>query len=43
MWQMDLSERYCFKPKLKWNPKVEEYFEKAYGADHFSRISDALT
>lgn len=40
---MDLSERYCYKPKLKWNPKVEEYFIKAYGADQFSRISDALT
>ncbi|KAL3502535.1 hypothetical protein ACH5RR_036984 [Cinchona calisaya] len=41
--QMDLSERYCYKPSLKWNPKVEEYFIKAYGQDHFSRISTALT
>ncbi|KAL9230256.1 hypothetical protein vseg_005633 [Gypsophila vaccaria] len=40
---MDPSERYCFKPTLHWNPKVEEYFIKAYGADHFARISEALT
>ncbi|XP_052178476.1 rRNA (cytosine-C(5))-methyltransferase NOP2C [Diospyros lotus] len=37
------SERYCYKPTLRWNPQVEEYFGKAYGADHFSRISEALT
>ncbi|XP_055823638.1 rRNA (cytosine-C(5))-methyltransferase NOP2C-like isoform X1 [Solanum dulcamara] len=41
--QMDQSTRYCYSPTLKWNPKVEEYFIKAYGADHFSRISSALT
>ncbi|KAK9284762.1 hypothetical protein L1049_023939 [Liquidambar formosana] len=41
--QMDLSERYRYKPILRWNPQVEEYFIKAYGADHFSRISKALT
>ncbi|KAK4743380.1 hypothetical protein SAY87_001381 [Trapa incisa] len=41
--QMDASERYCFNPKLKWNPKVEDYFIKAYGVEHFSLISNALT
>ncbi|XP_074287134.1 rRNA (cytosine-C(5))-methyltransferase NOP2C [Silene latifolia] len=40
---MDPSERYCFKPTLHWNPQLEEYFIKAYGADHFARISEALT
>ncbi|KAI3437518.1 uncharacterized protein J3R85_005285 [Psidium guajava] len=40
---MDQSERYCFNPVLKWNPQVEEYFIKAYGAEHFARISTALT
>lgn len=40
---MDSSERYCYNPTLHWNPEVEEYFNKAYGADHFSRISKALT
>ncbi|KZV31362.1 hypothetical protein F511_05466 [Dorcoceras hygrometricum] len=40
---MDPSERYCYNPVLRWNPKVEEYFVEAYGADHFSRISDSLT
>ncbi|XP_060187145.1 rRNA (cytosine-C(5))-methyltransferase NOP2C isoform X2 [Lycium barbarum] len=40
--QMDQSTRYRFGPTLKWNPMVEEYFIKAYGADHFSRISTAL-
>ncbi|KNA09763.1 hypothetical protein SOVF_150590 [Spinacia oleracea] len=40
---MDSSERYCYNPTLHWNPQVEEYFIKAYGADHFSRISNALT
>ncbi|KAK6918003.1 PUA domain [Dillenia turbinata] len=43
--QMDQSEaeRYYYNPSLRWNPKVEEYFIKAYGADHFCRISKALT
>ncbi|XP_009790524.1 rRNA (cytosine-C(5))-methyltransferase NOP2C-like isoform X2 [Nicotiana tabacum] len=40
--QMDHSTRYRYGPTLKWNPMVEEYFIKAYGADHFSRISAAL-
>lgn len=40
---MDSSERYCYKPALRWDPQVEEYFVKAYGADHFARISEALT
>ncbi|XP_021769324.1 putative methyltransferase NSUN6 isoform X2 [Chenopodium quinoa] len=40
---MDSSERYCYNPTLNWNPQVEEYFIKAYGADHFDRISKALT
>lgn len=40
---MDSSERYCYDPYLQWNPQVEEYFIKAYGADHFARISKALT
>lgn len=37
------EQRYCYNPKLKWNSKVEEYFVKAYGSEHFSRISEALT
>lgn len=37
------SERYCYDPVLRWNPQVEEYFTKAYGPDHFARISKALT
>ncbi|CAA0836996.1 NOL1/NOP2/sun family protein [Striga hermonthica] len=41
--KMDPSDRYCYNPKLLWNPQVEEYFVKAYGADHFARISSALT
>ncbi|CAM8989121.1 unnamed protein product [Rhodiola kirilowii] len=41
--EMDSSERYCYNPKLVWNPQVEEYLVKAYGAEHFSRISKALT
>ncbi|KAI3457699.1 hypothetical protein Pfo_014362 [Paulownia fortunei] len=41
--KMDPSERYCYDPTLRWNPQVEEYFVKAYGADHFARISKALT
>ncbi|CAK9156186.1 unnamed protein product [Ilex paraguariensis] len=40
---MDPSERYCYNPTLRWNPRVEEYFIKAYGAEHFSLISTALT
>ncbi|KAM3395047.1 rRNA (cytosine-C(5))-methyltransferase NOP2C isoform X1 [Capsicum galapagoense] len=41
--QMDQSTRYRYGPALKWNPMVEEYFVKAYGADRFARISTALT
>ncbi|KAJ4981396.1 hypothetical protein NE237_032233 [Protea cynaroides] len=41
--KMDHLERYNYDPTLHWNPQVEEYFIKAYGADHFSRISKALT
>ncbi|KAJ0971835.1 hypothetical protein J5N97_019794 [Dioscorea zingiberensis] len=37
------SERYCFNPTLVWNPEVEEYFIKAYGAEHFAKISKSLT
>ncbi|XP_020590415.1 putative methyltransferase NSUN6 isoform X4 [Phalaenopsis equestris] len=37
------EQRYCYYPKLKWNPQVEEYFIKAYGTDHFARVSEALT
>ncbi|KAK9051256.1 hypothetical protein SSX86_027883 [Deinandra increscens subsp. villosa] len=40
---MDQSDRYCYNPSLHWNPQVEEYFSKAYGAEAFSRISKALT
>uniref|UniRef100_A0A7N0T2R5 SAM-dependent MTase RsmB/NOP-type domain-containing protein n=1 Tax=Kalanchoe fedtschenkoi TaxID=63787 RepID=A0A7N0T2R5_KALFE len=40
---MDSSERYCYKPTLQWNPQVQDYLVKAYGAQHFSRISKALT
>ncbi|KAI6673234.1 hypothetical protein NL676_001140 [Syzygium grande] len=40
---MDRSERYCFNPALRWNPRVEAYFIEAYGAEHFARISAALT
>ncbi|KAA0032867.1 hypothetical protein IC582_015860 [Cucumis melo] len=39
----DLPERYSYNPVLRWNPQVEEYFVKAYGAEHFSHISKALT
>ncbi|KAI0524757.1 hypothetical protein KFK09_004142 [Dendrobium nobile] len=38
-----VAKRYCYNPNLRWNPQVEEYFIKAYGADHFTRISEALT
>ncbi|KAL4575420.1 hypothetical protein LXL04_022263 [Taraxacum kok-saghyz] len=40
---MDQSERYSYNPTLRWNPQVEEYFSKAYGAEAFSRICKALT
>uniref|UniRef100_A0A1J3H6D0 Putative methyltransferase NSUN6 n=1 Tax=Noccaea caerulescens TaxID=107243 RepID=A0A1J3H6D0_NOCCA len=36
-------ERYCYDPVLQWDPQVEEYLNKAYGPDHFARISKALT
>lgn len=39
----DPSNRYSYTPILNWNPQVHHYFLKAYGADHFSRISTALT
>ncbi|KAF7833494.1 putative methyltransferase NSUN6 [Senna tora] len=39
----DFSNRYSYNPTLQWNPQVHHYFVKAYGADHFSRISKALT
>lgn len=39
----DSSKRYSFNPTLHWNPELHNYFLKAYGADHFSRISSALT
>ncbi|GAB2284905.1 hypothetical protein Dimus_019358 [Dionaea muscipula] len=39
----DLSEHYSYNPTLCWNTEVEEYFGKAYGNDHFSHISKALT
>ncbi|KAL3633669.1 rRNA (cytosine-C(5))-methyltransferase nop2c [Castilleja foliolosa] len=41
--KMDPSERYRFNPKLRWNSQVEDYLVKAYGADHFARISMSLT
>ncbi|KAK3023749.1 LOW QUALITY PROTEIN: hypothetical protein RJ639_044458 [Escallonia herrerae] len=41
--QMDPFERYCYNPSLRWKLEVEDYFIKAYGPDHFSRISNALT
>ncbi|XP_010257764.1 PREDICTED: putative methyltransferase NSUN6 isoform X2 [Nelumbo nucifera] len=41
--KMEQCERYSYNPTLRWNPHVEEYFIKAYGAEHFSRISKALT
>lgn len=37
------SSRYCYDPVLRWDPQVEDYFNKAYGPDHFARISKALT
>ncbi|XP_076898115.1 rRNA (cytosine-C(5))-methyltransferase NOP2C-like [Bidens hawaiensis] len=41
--QMDESDRYCYNPRLHWNPQVEDYFTKAYGTEAFNRISKALT
>ncbi|XP_031132405.1 putative methyltransferase NSUN6 [Ipomoea triloba] len=41
--QMEQEARYSFNPSLRWNPEVEDYFTKAYGAEHFARISTALT
>ncbi|WCJ34864.1 Ribosomal RNA small subunit methyltransferase F [Euphorbia peplus] len=42
--EMDPSDqRYCFNPILKWNPQIQDYFIKAYGPQHFSLISTALT
>ncbi|CAF2261295.1 BnaA08g28690D [Brassica napus] len=37
------SSRYCYDPVLRWDPQVEDYFNKAYGPDHFAQISKALT
>ncbi|XP_022759895.1 uncharacterized protein LOC111306257 isoform X1 [Durio zibethinus] len=37
------SERYSYNPILRWNPRVEDYFIKAYGSLHFAQISKALT
>ncbi|CAH9116236.1 unnamed protein product [Cuscuta europaea] len=37
-----MGERYSFNPSLHWNPEVEDYFTKAYGAQHFARISTSL-
>ncbi|KAG0460002.1 hypothetical protein HPP92_023130 [Vanilla planifolia] len=37
------THRYSYNPSLIWNPEVEEYFIKAYGANHFARISESLT
>ncbi|KAF8083153.1 hypothetical protein N665_0790s0016 [Sinapis alba] len=41
--EMNPSSRYCYDPVLRWDPEVEDYFNKAYGPDHFARISKALT
>ncbi|KAL4198841.1 hypothetical protein AMTRI_Chr03g48060 [Amborella trichopoda] len=41
--KMDAAERYRYNPKLEWNPRVKEYFIKAYGEQHFQCICDALT
>ncbi|XP_020103726.1 putative methyltransferase NSUN6 [Ananas comosus] len=35
--------RYSYNPELRWNTQVEAYFAHAYGAEHFARISKALT
>ncbi|KAI4310513.1 hypothetical protein MLD38_035487 [Melastoma candidum] len=37
---MDPLPRYCFNPKLTWNPEVKDYFVAAYGE---ARISVGLT
>ncbi|KOM46454.1 hypothetical protein LR48_Vigan07g015800 [Vigna angularis] len=39
----DPPNRYSYSPSLHWNPQLHQYFLNAYGADHFSRISAALT
>ncbi|XP_047172660.1 rRNA (cytosine-C(5))-methyltransferase NOP2C [Vigna umbellata] len=39
----DPPNRYSYFPSLHWNPQLHQYFLNAYGADHFSRISAALT
>ncbi|XP_050135294.1 rRNA (cytosine-C(5))-methyltransferase NOP2C isoform X3 [Malus sylvestris] len=39
----DLPERYSYNPTLRWNADLESYFSKAYGPNHFSRISQALS
>ncbi|ESW13416.1 hypothetical protein PHAVU_008G194100 [Phaseolus vulgaris] len=39
----DPPNRYSYSPSLHWNPQLHQYFLHAYGADHFSRISAALT
>lgn len=36
------EERHTYSPTLQWNPEVKEYFSKAYGHDHFVRISESL-
>ncbi|KAL8147569.1 rRNA (cytosine-C(5))-methyltransferase NOP2C isoform X1 [Apium graveolens] len=41
--QMNQPERYTFNPTLHWNPEVQNYLVNAYGAQHFARISKALT
>lgn len=41
-YDMEKEERHTYSPTLQWNPEVKEYFNKAYGHDHFSRISDSL-
>ncbi|CAN7139092.1 unnamed protein product [Brassica rapa subsp. narinosa] len=41
--EMNPSSRYSYDPVLRWDPEVEDYFNKAYGPDHFARISKALT
>ncbi|KAK3121563.1 hypothetical protein QOZ80_8BG0656340 [Eleusine coracana subsp. coracana] len=34
--------RHAYRPKLRWQPDVEEYFAAAYGRDRFALISEAL-
>eukprot|EP00897_Mesotaenium_endlicherianum_P005071 jgi/Mesen1/4592/ME000232S03853 len=36
------QEGWTFEPRLEWRPEVEEYLKTAFGAEHFSRICDAL-